>query len=48
MKKREELITKEELPLSEKQREKRRKKIEVKKSEAKLLTVHKLDSQLSR
>ena len=48
MKKREELITKEELPLSEKQREKRRRKIELKKSEAKLLTVHKLDSQLSR
>lgn len=48
LKNREDLITKEELDMTEKQREKRRKKIEVKKSEAKLLTVHKLDSQMSR
>ena len=39
---------KEELELTEKQREKRQKKIEVKKSEEKLLTVHKLDSQMAR
>ena len=48
LKNRQELITKEELELTEKQREKRQKKIEVKKSEEKLLTVHKLDSQMAR
>ena len=42
------LITRDELPLTEKQRQKLRKKIEVKRSEAKLLTVHKLDSQMSK
>lgn len=48
LKKRDELIPKEELELTAKQREKRRKKIEVTKSDAKFLTVHKLDKQLSR